>query len=217
MRSSVLATAVHRSTVCRSEIQPCIQFRPLAPIIEASQISFYDRFSGLESFVFHAGGLFFAEDFSSFDKLVFKTKKTARLTFSRGLTAWFFSSAEKKIRRTILEWSISPILTVLILGERTKCSADNFSGLDGFAFHFSGEFYRQSILTTKILKKNITTEINAGANKNYMSSLAAEGVRNGVLASALYRQTVCRSEFQPCIQFRPLATIIRRPKPYDRE
>ena len=36
-------------------------------------------------------------------------------------------------------------------------------------------------------------------NKNYMSSLAAEGVRNGVLASALYRQTVCRSEFQPCI------------------
>ena len=40
---------------------------------------------------------------------------------------------------------------------------------------------------------------NPAANKNYMSSLAAEGVRNGVLASALYRQTVCRSEFQPCI------------------
>ena len=40
---------------------------------------------------------------------------------------------------------------------------------------------------------------NPAANKNYMSSLAAEGVRSGVLASALYRQTVCRSEFQPCI------------------
>ena len=40
---------------------------------------------------------------------------------------------------------------------------------------------------------------NPAANKNYMSSLAAEGVRNGVLASALYRQTVCRSEIQPCI------------------
>ena len=99
----------------------------LAPIIEASQISFYDRFSGLESFVFHAGGLFFAEDFSSFDKLVFKTKKTARLTFSRGLTAWFFISAEKKARRTILEWSISPILTVLILGEKTMFGRQFFA------------------------------------------------------------------------------------------
>jgi gluconate kinase len=37
------------------------------------------------------------------------------------------------------------------------------------------------------------------ANKNYMASLVAEGVRNVVLASALYRQTVCRSEIQPCI------------------
>jgi len=41
------------------------------------------------------------------------------------------------------------------------------------------------------------TEINAGANNNYMSSLAAEGVRNGVLASAVYRQTVGRSEPSP--------------------
>ena len=40
---------------------------------------------------------------------------------------------------------------------------------------------------------------NPAANKNYMSSLAVEGVRSGVLASAVYRQTVCRSEFQPCI------------------
>ena len=40
---------------------------------------------------------------------------------------------------------------------------------------------------------------NPAANKNYMSSLAAEGVRSGVLASAVYRQTVCLSEFQPCI------------------
>jgi len=37
------------------------------------------------------------------------------------------------------------------------------------------------------------------ANKNYMSSLAAEGVRSGVLASAAYRSTVGRSEIQPCI------------------
>ena len=40
---------------------------------------------------------------------------------------------------------------------------------------------------------------NPAANKNYMSSLAAEGVRSGVLASAVYRQTVCRFEIQPCI------------------
>ena len=40
---------------------------------------------------------------------------------------------------------------------------------------------------------------NPAANKNYMSSLAAEGVRNGVLASATYRQTVGRSEIEPCI------------------
>ena len=40
---------------------------------------------------------------------------------------------------------------------------------------------------------------NPAANKNYMSSLAAEGVRSGVLASATYRSTVGRSEFQPCI------------------
>ena len=90
---------------------------------------------------------------------------------------------------------------------KNNCSADIFSQLDGLVFHLGGDFYRQtisnstrqSILRTKILNKNITTEINAGANKNYMSSLAAEGVRNVVLASALYRQTVCRSEFQPCI------------------
>ena len=52
-----------------------------------------------------------------------------------------------------------------------------FSQLDGLVFHLGGDFYRQtisnstrqSILRTKILNKNITTEINAGANKNYMS------------------------------------------------
>jgi hypothetical protein len=45
--------------------------------------------------VFHAVGQFFAEDFSSFDKLVFKRKKqNARQTFLRGLTAWFFISAD---------------------------------------------------------------------------------------------------------------------------
>ena len=37
------------------------------------------------------------------------------------------------------------------------------------------------------------------ANKNYMSSLAAEGVRSVFLASAAYRSTVDRYEFQPCI------------------
>jgi hypothetical protein len=58
---------------------------------------------------------------------VFKRKKqNARQTFSRGLTAWFFSSAEKKIRRTILEWSISPILTVLILGEKKQLLGRQF-------------------------------------------------------------------------------------------
>jgi hypothetical protein len=92
--------------------------------------------------VFHAGGQFFTEDFSSFDSLVFKRKKqNARQTFSRCLIAWFFISEEKKTRRTILERSISPILTVLILGEKTNRLADNLSGLDAFAFHFGGEFY----------------------------------------------------------------------------
>ena len=41
------------------------------------------------------------------------------------------------------------------------------------------------------------TKEHLTANKNYMSSLAAEGVRNVVLASALYRQTVCHSEPSP--------------------
>src|SRR5574344_2625239 len=67
--------------------------------------------------------------------------KTARQTFSRGLTAGFFISAEKKARRTILERSISPILTVLILGEKTNGSADISSGLDRSVFHAVEEFY----------------------------------------------------------------------------
>ena len=137
--------------------------------------------------------------------------KTARQTFSRGLTAGFFISAEKKARRTILERSISPILTVLILGEKTKCSADNLSGLDAFAFHLDRDFYSTDNFEDdfwarldKILRIMILVKYNErnewlAANKNYMSSLAAEGVRSGVLASAVYRQTVCRSEFQPCI------------------
>jgi len=92
--------------------------------------------------VFHAGGQFFAEDFSSFDNLVFRRKKqNARQTFYQGLIACFFISAEKKARQTILEWSISPILTVLVLGEKNKYSADNLSGLDTFVFHFGGDFY----------------------------------------------------------------------------
>src|SRR5574344_1299991 len=138
--------------------------------------------------------------------------KTARQTFSRGLTAEFFISAEKKARRTILERSISPILTVLILGEKNKCSADNFSQLDTFVFHFGGEFYSTDkfdddfrVRLDKILEiKNLVIN-NLGRtewlahNKNYMSSLAAEGVRSGVLASAVYRSTAGRSEFQPCI------------------
>jgi len=58
---------------------------------------------------------------------VFKRKKQkARQTFSRGLTAGFFSSAEKKTRRTILEWSFSPILTVLILGEKKQLLGRQF-------------------------------------------------------------------------------------------
>ena len=118
---------LQRQTGTKPAIPNVSYMYPLAPIIEASQISFYDRFSGLESFVFHAGGLFFAEDFSSFDKLVFKRKKQkARQTFSRGLTAGFFSSAEKKTRRTILEWSFSPILTVLILGEKKQLLGRQF-------------------------------------------------------------------------------------------
>jgi len=72
---------------------------------------------------------------------VFRRKKqNARQTFSRGLIAWFFISAEKKARRTILERSISPILTVLILVEKTNRLADNFSGLDAFAFHLDRDF-----------------------------------------------------------------------------
>ena len=60
------------------------------------------RFNNLTTNVFHAVGQFFAEDFSSFDKLVFKRKKQkARQTFSLGLIDWFFISAEKKARRTI--------------------------------------------------------------------------------------------------------------------
>jgi hypothetical protein len=42
------------------------------------------------------------------------------------LIAWFFISAEKKARRTILEWSISPILTDLILGEKNKMLGRQF-------------------------------------------------------------------------------------------
>jgi gluconate kinase len=50
-----------------------------------------------------------------------------------------------------------------------------------------------------ILKKHNDRNEWLAVNKNYMSSLAAEGVRKVVLASALYRQTAGRSEFQPCI------------------
>lgn len=91
--------------------------------------------------VFHAGGQFFAEDFSSFDRLDFRRKTKARQTFFLGLIAWFFISAEKKSSADNLDWSISPILTVLILGEKTNRLADNLSGLDSFVFHFGGEFY----------------------------------------------------------------------------
>jgi len=50
------------------------------------------------------------------------------------------------------------------------------------------------------------------ANKNYMSSLAAEGVRYVVLASAVYRQTVCRSEPSPAyssVRYAPFRTCIQ--------
>ena len=111
-----------------------------------------------------------------------------------------------------MDRSISPILTVLILGEKTNGSADISSGLDRSVFHAVEEFYSTDkfdddfrVRLDKILEiKNLVIN-NLGRtewlahNKNYMSSLAAEGVRNVVLASAVYRQTVCRSEFQPCI------------------
>ncbi len=46
--------------------------------------------------------------------------------------------------------------------------------------------------------KKMTLKIkNTGGNKNYMSSLAAEGVRCAVLASAVYRSTVYRPEPGP--------------------
>ena len=110
-----------------------------------------------------------------------------------------------------MERSISPILTVLILGEKFKMLGRQFFGLDGFVFRFGGEFYStdnfdddfrvrlDKILRIMILKKYNDRNEWLAANKNYMSSLAAEGVRSGVLASAAYRSTVGRSEFQPCI------------------
>ena len=137
--------------------------------------------------------------------------KTARQTFYRGLIDRFFMPAEKKARQTILEWSISPISTVLILGEKTNARQTIFRGLTVLLFHFGGEFYStdnfeddfwarlDKILRTMILEKYNERNEWLAANKNYMSSLAAEGVRSGVLALATYRSTVGRSEFQPCI------------------
>ena len=94
---------------------------------------------------------------------------------------------------------------------KIECSADIFLGLDVFVFHLGREFYPtdnfdddvrirlNKILIIMILKKYNDRNEWLAVNKNYMSSLAAEGVRCVVLASALYRQTVCCSEFQPCI------------------
>jgi predicted ATPase len=114
-------------------------------------------------------------------------------------------SADSFSRRTF------PRLTSWCLGEKTNGSADIFSGLDAFNFHLDGDFYStdnfdnnvrnrlDKILRIMILEKYNERNEWLAANKNYMSSLAAEGLRNVVLASAVYRQTVCRSEFQPCI------------------
>jgi hypothetical protein len=75
-------------------------------------------------------------------------------------------------------------------------SAENFSDRQ-FRRRFSIKL--DKILRIMILEKYNERNEWLAANKNYMSSLAAEGVRCVVLASATYRSTVGRSEFQPCI------------------
>jgi hypothetical protein len=67
---------------------------------------------------FHAVGQFFAEDFPSFDNLVFKRKTNSSADILSGLDSLVFHFG----------------------GEKNKCSADNFSGLDAFAFHLDSDF-----------------------------------------------------------------------------
>ena len=113
----------------------------------------------LERTFFISGGQFYAEDFSSFDSLVFKRKTKRWSTAFRGSTESF--SFRQRILKT--------------------CSVDSFSRLDSFVFHFDREFYStdnnedndfirlDKILRIKNLEKNMDEKEWLAHNKNYMS------------------------------------------------
>ena len=130
-----------------------------------------DIFSGLDSLVFHFGG-----EKSSADNF--------RMEHLSYFDSFDFRRKKQNARQTFFRG-----LTVLFF-----ISAENFT---------DRQFRRRfSIKLDKILRIMILKIYNGrnewlAANKNYMSSLAAEGVRSGVLASAVYRQTVSRSEPSP--------------------
>ena len=153
-----------------------------------------DIFSELDSLVFQFGGEkssadnFGMEHLSYFDSFDFRRKKqNARQTIFRGLTLLLFISTEifKTKIRELAAWRFSFSFLRRIL------PTEKFD--DGVRIRLD------KILRIMILKIYNGRNEWLAHNKNYMSSLAAEGVRNGVLASAAYRSTVGRSEFQPCI------------------
>ena len=131
-----------------------------------------DIFSGLDGLVFHFGG-----------------EKSSADNFGAEHLSYFDSfdfRRKNNARQTIFRG-----LTVLFF-----ILAENFTDRQ-FRRRFSIKL--DKILRIMNLEKYNESNEWLAANKNYMSSLAAEGVRSGVLASAVDRSTVGRSEFQPCI------------------
>ena len=119
--------------------------------------------------------------FPSFDNLVFKRKnKRLGRHFLGARRLGFSFRRRKKARRTILERSISPILTVLILRVKNKMLGRQFFVAWRFCFscrqrilptdNFEDDFWTKldKILRTMILEKYNERNEWLAANKNYM-------------------------------------------------
>jgi len=128
----------------------------IVPSVNAKHRGFANKllrqvFAGFKRTFFISGGDIYAEDFSSFDSLEFNERA------KRWPTAFRVSTESFSFRQRLLK----------------NCSAESFSGLDSFVFHFVGEFYPtdnyeenarirlDKILIKKILEEIIMTEMNA--------------------------------------------------------
>ena len=92
--------------------------------------------------VFHTSGQFYSEDFSSFDKLVFKRKKqNGSADIFSELDSWVFHFGGEKSSADNFGVEHLSYFDCFDFRRKNNCSADSFSQLDVLVFHIGGEFY----------------------------------------------------------------------------